>query len=618
MKTIKIKLLAILCSIITIILLGSFFILNSIITADADEMPPHGWKACWNVHGIPSDWARNVYDGYWNPNVGTFSGAKGNGWLGIGGGCPHCNGGTFGCSGSFKLGNYNYSVSKCSCAEVEIGNECHDCYSFPFGEFAYNFRARSGGQGNTDNQCIGLNYNSSSSWWGAGYCSYMYGPWSGAYYGGGCGSTANHGFQSLYIWVSNPERDVPEDHDHEVLVYSDGGDAGIIDIRNDSPAGLEQLFKTDHYSERYERTTPQLLPTGQEALTDDITVHGVVWNIHQHIVHYTNMGIEWNTTYEYSYTVTKDFTQKINYTANPPVLTNQVWTPLNLNRGGYWGSKVTGDARYVTSADESEWGINYPSNTTNMGKVNGYATNSQGISDNSFIEGLDINSDIPLQLEFNNDSFGLDPEMEWENEPPKYAWDDLVMRGETAYAKGYNGHWGPHDDRYRFGTTIWGGVQDIGSNKLTSLYSYDPNEEFITGTQWALDLGKDYHSRKTFSHTFGVRAISSGVFKTANFNKENTNYPYAWVVTWNQGKFYEYGIHYQGDITIDGVTNPVAGTGPYGIVTGQIYNSSPWLLITTGEENCRGLYISTAYSTGETPVMVGKWRIKTLAGSATN
>lgn len=399
----------------------------------------------------------------------------------------------------------------------------------------------------------------------------------------------------------------------DILVYGELGDDPTYDITWETPYNLYNYYQNSK-TLTYQRTTPL------GAKSDNKLVKGTVWRVYKQ--EHWAVNIQGGTSHDpnadtYWAQEINRFSQNIVYTSNPVNLTDEVYTPLNINRGGYWDSKVTGDDRYITSSDEREWSINF-NNTTNVGKIDGYATNSQDITDNSLIEGLDTNTDIPFKLEFNNACLGLDASKNWANKPPldpsAQTTDEWkYMNAGESYAKGYNGNIPAGDDRYRYSTQLNGAVQDLGDQHLTSLYSYDDKEEFVTGTDYIYELPDNYSSN--YNNIFGVRAISGGSFKTAN--NYSKKYPYCWVASWAQGRFYEYGIHYEGTITINGISAPGAGGGYKGIITGQQAQSGNAFSLYTDSMTHRGLYLDYDASNGETPVVVGKWIVKTLAGSAT-
>lgn len=276
------------------------------------------------------------------------------------------------------------------------------------------------------------------------------------------------------------------------------------------------------------------------------------------------------------------------YNTKVPTIKQEKYRPFNLNRNDY-----------ATEEDIASFGN--PSNRGLEGKVN----NLQNITDNSPLHALDINSDTPFTLNFDNDSFGLRSDYNWDNTPASLAngnYEGVWSEGSGSYANGKDDPADP-DGRLRYYLNFYGSISNnkenpaIDSASLKNQKTEYPASQEIHKTVADKWHGGDFVARFTYID---------------GYNTDNNTvkyFPNWWATTYHEGRFYEYGTHYKGLVTLSGVQNP-------SWCLNQVTATDPTVtVLCDADRNDRGVYIDLKECFFSQPIMYGKWDVKTVAGS---
>lgn len=276
------------------------------------------------------------------------------------------------------------------------------------------------------------------------------------------------------------------------------------------------------------------------------------------------------------------------YNTKVPTIEQEKYRPFNLNRNDY-----------ATEEDIASFGN--PSNRGLEGKVN----NLQNITDNSPLHALDINSDTPFTLNFDNDSFGLRSDYNWDNQPKALEngnYERVRSEGSGSYANGKDDTADP-DGRLRYYLNFYGSISNnkenpaIDSASLKNQKTEYPASKEIHKTATDKWHGGDFVARFTYIDGY-------------NTDNETVKYfPNWWATTYHEGRFYEYGTHYKGLITLSGVQNP-------SWCLNQVTATDPTVtILCDADKNDRGVYVDLKECFFSQPIMYGKWDVKTVAGS---
>lgn len=384
------------------------------------------------------------------------------------------------------------------------------------------------------------------------------------------------------------ERTIEKDEPKKVITYTDGGTGGNhIDDRDKS---AEWLFNNGKTSDTYYDKTG---PTDYSHRTE-INATVQIVNKHTKIVQKTDSSGNWydvSNEVTYSKGGVKKFNKNIDYSVTTPAITQESYKPYNLNRNGYATSEDGLSSQYT---GDSVTGLEATVN------------NNQGITDNSFINALDINSNTNFTFRFNNNYFGMPSKYNWANTPAELAngtWEDA---GE-AYANNKNGV-ADSDGMLRYNLTFNASMTTNtknGSVDSSSLKLNGDSEETLASQTFSRKLDGsapfmvgEWSARFTYADKY---------YTDNNISSKFGNW---WLNTYSQGRFYEYGTEFWGNITTDGISDPNKIT--YG--DGESNSDGSYKITTNADKEQRGFYVGLASQNFEQPVLIGKWEVKTVAG----
>lgn len=348
---------------------------------------------------------------------------------------------------------------------------------------------------------------------------------------------------------------------------------------------LRDIFFNPKYQDSYEHTTPP------NATTDKYFVKVMTINVTEHH-HWEENSLTHerrNESYTYSNTGGSTFEKTFNYNTKTPDITQAKYKPLNLNRNGY-----------ATSAD-------IPGDWVNGAGIEAHVDNRQGITDNKALNALDNNSDTSFLFQIDNETLGLPSDLDWTTQPAALAngtYENVNRsRGYANDRQSSNS-----DDAFRYNAKLNMSLTTNTANPgidSSSLLFGDDETTSSKVIQKRIDpagvtfSGGDFSSRFTYV----------GDYYTDN-GKDGSEYPRWWTDTYEMAKPYEYGTHFAGTITVNGINDPYqvdcgsgasAGSGQYNITV-------------NANDKQRGLYVGIASQSCEQPVMTGHWLVKTLAG----
>lgn len=281
----------------------------------------------------------------------------------------------------------------------------------------------------------------------------------------------------------------------------------------------------------------------------------------------------------------KSFTKNINYNITVPVINQEKYRPLVLNRNGYADFGDI-DSSYVTAPK----------------KIDGVVDNKQGITDNKELKSLDTNIDLPFKLKFNNNFFGLPATYNWNNTPAALANGTYEnVNASLGYANNRNNAV-DSDGNIRYDLKMYASIsnntENPSINSSSLLFGDDEklaNEAFVKATGFT---GGDFNTRFTYADRY-----------TTDNNQSGSAFPQWWIAKYKESRFYEYGTEYRGKINLSGVQNPYAVNYGTGAVDGSNYK-----VTTNANASQRGLYVGRVDKNYEQPLFFGKWRVATVAG----
>lgn len=511
----------------------------------------------------------------------------GSAWVQCGPHFHNANGEGMGVNTILVINGYRYDLTNGECGERHIGNPDHVNYLWP---------------GN----CSGWYWGNETSWSAMSGETWVSIPQSlgagtpcpgGACFGTNSPWVLTRTWQMQALWgvVSEPAKLEITTNYRTVLVKvnykSDKDHNGGFD---DTGQSLEYIYNKNTQSSTYERTT------SIGSLSDSNNVQGIVWTIEQKHYKTHQMGHVVSEYNEYRVTSSTNLSRTFTYNVEQPTYPVEKYTPFNLNRSGY-----------ATGSDISGF---QPGDRDVVDGLAGSVSNAAGERNNNYIDTLDVNNDSTFNLSLTSDSnhyLGLRGGYDkWNNKPDTWTTGDKEMVRGESYAKGLNN--GATDKNFfRYNTDLYGGVSDIigSSQQLTSLFDWNSNTEYLSNVDY--NIGKN--RRAVYNNTFGARAIISGQFNTCN--NQDSEYKNWWILSWNVGRYYEYGIHYVGTISVNGISDPSQAVSNNGVASEWNYNSSASKLTTNCNAQHRGLYVRFGATTQENPVLYGKWNVNTIAGN---
>jgi hypothetical protein len=309
-------------------------------------------------------------------------------------------------------------------------------------------------------------------------------------------------------------------------------------------------------------------------------------------------------TYEYHVVSYATYTRTFNYKTSLPANAQVYFKPVNLNRSnGSTGYALEGDGGipgYFTTASD---------------KIDMTVDNQSGVSDGNYLETLDINSDKTFTAVFNNNQFGL-TRFNFLNQPRDLAnttYEEQALGG--AYANGLIGEEPPEGEYagfWHYNTKLNMSISNGngGSNDVASLVENNGKETTASNSI-------TYANGGYTGGTWSARFAYSGKYTTDNsFSTSQEWLKKWWAVSYDQKRFYEYGIRYKGTISAtEGISESelvdnletkektVKGDGKSGV---EEYKGDG---VTS-----RGIWVGFVKNTYYQPIMYGRWEVKTVAG----
>ena len=284
-------------------------------------------------------------------------------------------------------------------------------------------------------------------------------------------------------------------------------------------------------------------------MNHDRIVKAVYIPITRTITYMTDGTNVWNKTTTYSKGAKTNKTKTIEYDVKAPTI-DQVWfRPYDLNKNGV--------------ADDTDVKATYPDYESPIANLDMTVDNKQGITDKSKIQTLDTNTTTPFSIKFLNDQLGLPTSyVTLADETPGSA----LKNGNNAYGLGVF-------DQYGTAGNIKTGEFKYTGGSKTNIDGKISNDQYWQGSVH-LDLSADtasltYSGQEKIggeSWTFTKGWMGGDfVFKTTKmgtYQLINSGRPW-WEMNYEQGKFYTYGISYNGVINLSGVGNPTVDGKDY-------------------------------------------------------
>lgn len=394
------------------------------------------------------------------------------------------------------------------------------------------------------------------------------------------------------IWLSTFERiieteqtvlDYHADKDHETTPY--------LDNRNceGSEAGRAFLYDCGITESNYDYHTKAL----QKSDSNIEKARAVtIKRVEHQTCHYGDHGeiVVESRWFEHILVGSSNFKKTFIYQTKLPTINQEYYRPFNLNRNGY-----------ATTED-----VYYFGNESNLG-LEGTVDNKQGITDNSPLNALDINNDTPFSLKFNNYSFGLRSDYNWDNTPALLAcgnYENVWSEGSGPYANGKNDPADP-DGRLRYYLNFYASISNNRENPAIDSASLKHEGKELTASQ-------EFHKTmadKWSGGDFVARFTYIDGYNTDNHTLINDPFYNWWMTSYHEARFYEYGTHYKGKATVAGIMPPTW-------CLNKVVQDKPVVFIMCdANDNARGLYIDMKERFFEQPIMYGKWDVKTVAGS---
>lgn len=267
----------------------------------------------------------------------------------------------------------------------------------------------------------------------------------------------------------------------------------------------------------------------------------------------TDGSKEWDVKYTYSKSGVTKVKKEITYETSVPGNTQKYFRPLDLNRNGV--------------ANEADVKKDYPGYVNGSPAMKVKVDNMQKITNGDKVQTIDTNILTPFNVEIQNGQFGiptyaqggLDVHSTVPGQSFKKAdgsYDSAVINnigsgGTVNTAKFWASGWANKKNvASRVSReTAWNGqiMGSIGTNNASLTYG---SEERIGGQNYIFN--RDWKGGK-----FGFKTISIGTYNLMRpTNAQATQGKNWWEVTYEQGKFYEYGVEYKGKITLNGVGDP--------------------------------------------------------------
>lgn len=367
-----------------------------------------------------------------------------------------------------------------------------------------------------------------------------------------------------------------------------------IDYSFDGTA--EEIYDGAPTSYPYEHTTSSSSHSEEWTVTAEIVT---VEEIHTYKKNEAS-GETYDDEYTYNIVNTETVSRTFKYSTVMPTISQEKYTPLVLNRNDYATSEDI-DSSYVEDAD---------------GEIQAEVNNKQDIDDNSDLTSLDINLNSSFYFAFTNSTFGLPDRYNWANTPDTLEEGSYELAGEE-YANGKNDS-ADDDGYFRYNLKFYASISSLSSIDTASLVI--DSDEYTSSSAFTKTYASDMNWR---GGTMYARFIYQGLYTTDN-NSSDSSFANWWVVTYSQGRFYEYGTSFEGSITVNtsknssaiasesGVQDATASHGTY-TVNSTTKSGTDTIVIDANNED-RGLYVGLYLVNYEQPILYGHWGVSTLGG----
>ena len=389
-------------------------------------------------------------------------------------------------------------------------------------------------------------------------------------------SSDNRALDAVWIegWTSSTTNTI---YTITKVQYSDDDSDIVYDKTNESAETL------------YNNPTGEYIYSGRSK-EDEMNHKKVIWALITPVTmthtYTTDGSTTWGDTYSYSKGESKWLGKNVKYDVRTEDLEQKVFKPYDLN--------VNGPVN-----NESELKKDYPNYVEGSDPLDMFVNNNQNIIDGSFIQTLDTNTSTKFNITFNNDQFGIPKASEGGFDIAIEAPGKEYRKDSGAYELGVFDKYGSeksgstgkiyteivqntsgtseNDVNGKYTSDLyWGGGLNAGIDSGASSISYNNSEKTGGSSSFNFDrgfLGGDF----TFKTT-----------KTGNYYLYSNGRKY-WEASYEQGKFYTYGVAYEGKITTSNIEEPT-------ITEDQLYAKLKSASIVQ-------------------PVVKGKFKAKTVAGN---
>lgn len=417
---------------------------------------------------------------------------------------------------------------------------------------------------------------------------------------------SNHVFFNQWLICFFAENiDTSVDNIRQIKSYnSEDKTSSYEDVQNSS--NIVTRYENNKTNAEYSRTTPPSHvnsdTTTFSSYTEKITKHQWYGVVGGKLIVDSNSPAYYNSA---SYPVVQ---KTIKYTTTLPNLIQTKFTPYTLNRNG---TSQKGDG-------------NLDSSFLNKTALSCLIQNNQTDADsknNVAIKTLDTNSDNNFTFKFNaeNSVLGLcntvdGKNYDWLTTPTALTnktYEDVLS--ESSYANGRRGN--NPDGAYRYNAIFKastclpnGGSKDNPTSSL--LLNKEETTAYKLLTKTYPFSGGDYSTRFTYIGDYET-------FSGENSDKIDTaKYNNWWIDDYDQSKFYEYGTYYHGYIDLNGIYNPnIVAKGTYTESLNSLETEKTFNININANNEERGLYVGCLTEKMIQPVLYGKWKVTSIAGT---
>ena len=293
-----------------------------------------------------------------------------------------------------------------------------------------------------------------------------------------------------------------------------------------------------------------------------------VWvqTINKRTTFMTDGSNKWDYNDTFSKGGTTTMTRNIKYTVKAPSISEVTFRPFDLNKNGV--------------ADENEVKQTYSDYQNGSPELKMSVDNYQNITDGTELDTLDTNTSTKFNVTFNNDQFGIPKKSEGGfdllNEAP--GKDDKLNDG--TYNTNVINKYGSNSD-LTTGVLQSSGMGNTNVNGKQTDYIYWGGS--LNGSVSSDSASITYNNEEkkggnifTFGKEFGGGDFTFKTIKIGDYKLVNGEIPW-WEAQYEQGRFYTYGVEYQGTITLNSISTPsVKNSGMYARLSSKV-NKQPIL-----------------------------------------